>query len=89
MPEVVVSRIHQPAVDSVFIAIESKIPANIVAAFTTNRNVLANYLDLAEINSVISETATATTEPGAKGARFIIVRDLHNTIIMAHEMLAE
>jgi len=89
LPDLPVSRIHQSAVDEVFIAIKSKSPSKIIDAFTAHRSVLVNYIDEVEVDKVISGTFKATTEPGKRGAQFIVVREQDETVVMAYEMFSE
>lgn len=89
LPDVLVTRLHQPTVDDVITAIRSGVQSDIKAAFSANSTVLANYLAGSDISAVISGAAVATTERGSHGERFIIIRDLQGAITAAYPLLEE
>lgn len=89
LPDVIVTRLHKPAVDEVITAIRSGDQSSIKTAFSANASVLAHYLIVSDIDAVITGDALATSEPGSHGERFIVISDLHDAVISAYPLYEE
>lgn len=87
LPDLTVTKQHAPKINEVFEAVVSGVQMDIVAAFTTNRSVLLNYLSEEHIDKVISETYTATAGNGVDSKFLFMGQD--DLILAAYPMYEE
>lgn len=89
LPEVVITRLHSPAMNNVFIAVRSRVQADIVSAFITHRSMLENYMYGNDVNDVITGSLLASAAKGEHGEQFMVLKDANGTTISAYPMFEE
>lgn len=89
LPDVVVTRLHEPAMDAVFIALRSGDQSAIVHAFIDHREVLLKYMEKQDIDFIIDGTYRGGFASGENNSSFILARSSDGTVISAYPFFPE